>query len=217
MHRPAFGVRERPMAPPPAAARMRAPIFAVLFIAAFLWPEAAFAHTDGGGALGFISGLRHPVSGLDHVLAMIAVGLWGAQLGAPAVWLLPVTFPMTMAVGGMLGLMGVHIPGVEIAIAGSAIVLGLMVASEARPHPAIAGALVAIFAIFHGHAHGVELPKGADGLGYSIGFVVSTGTLHAAGITIGLLHRSLPGRRLLRVLGAGIILAGGFFLRNALR
>ena len=100
------------------------------------------------------------LSGLDHVLAMIAVGLWGAQLGAPAIWLLPVTFPMVMAVGGFIGLVGIPLPGVEIGIALSALLLGLMVASEAKPSLAIAATIVAFFAIFHGHAHGTELPAG---------------------------------------------------------
>ena len=104
------------------------------------------------------------VSGLDHVLAMVSVGLWGAQLGAPAVWLLPVTFPMVMAFGGMLGLMGVPLPGVEVGIALSGILLGLAVLSEWRPPLWSAAVIVGFFAIFHGHAHGTELPAGASGL-----------------------------------------------------
>ena len=106
---------------------------------------------------------------------MIAVGLWGAQLGPPALWLLPVTFPMVMAVGGFLGLLGVALPGVEIGIALSALLLGLMVAIEGKPPLVVAAALVGVFAIFHGHAHGTELPAGQSGLAYSIGFVVATG------------------------------------------
>src|SRR5262249_6709488 len=98
-----------------------------------LWPAEALAHTQGGEAAGLLSGLQHPVSGLDHILAMVAVGLWGAQLGRPAVWLLPVTFPMVMAFGGMLGLLGLALPGIEIGIAVSAIILGVMVGWEARP------------------------------------------------------------------------------------
>jgi urease accessory protein len=177
------------------------------------WP--ALAHEQQGQAAGFVTGLLHPVSGLDHVLAMVAVGLWGAQLGAPAIWLLPVTFPLMMAFGGFLGLIGVPLPGVEIGIAASAILLGAMVALQARPPLALAGLLVAFFAVFHGHAHGTELPAGQSGLLYSLGFVVATGLLHAVGIAIGLIHRWSSGRLLLRGAGVVVTLAGVFFLWRA--
>jgi len=167
---------------------------------------------QGGEATGLLNGLRHPVSGLDHILAMVAVGLWGAQLGRPAVWLLPVTFPMVMAFGGMLGLMGFALPGIEIGIAISAIILGVMVGCEARLPLWVAAAVVGFFAIFHGHAHGAELPDGADALLYSIGFVVATGSLHAAGIGIGLIHRWPVGKLTLRATGVAVALAGVCFL-----
>ncbi len=182
----------------------------------FLWSAAALAHTRGGEGTGFVAGLAHPVSGLDHVLAMIAVGLWGAQLGPPAVWLLPVTFPMVMAFGGTLGLVGVKIPGIEIGIALSAIGLGAAVLFEARPKLGIAAVLVGFFAIFHGHAHGTELPAGANGLLYSIGFVIATGLLHLTGIGIGLVHRWPAGKTALRWAGAVVALAGMAFLWKAL-
>ena len=133
---------------------------------------------------------------------MVAVGLWGAQLGAPAVWILPVTFPMVMAFGGMFGLLGVPLPGVEFAIALSGILLGLAVLAEWRPPLWAAAAIVGFFAIFHGHAHGTELPAGASGLLYSLGFVAATGTLHGVGIAIGAIHRWSWGRVTLRVAGA---------------
>jgi urease accessory protein len=177
-----------------------------------VWPAAAFAHTQAGEAIGLMSGLKHPVSGLDHVLAMIAVGLWGAQLGAPAIWVLPVAFPMVMAIGGMLGLLGVPLPGMEIGIAASAILLGAVVMTELRPPPALAAVLVAFFAIFHGYAHGHELPGGESALLYSIGFVVATGCLHGVGIAIGIVQRWNWGQRVLRVAGAAIMLAGVFFM-----
>lgn len=177
---------------------------------------SALAHTRGGEGVGFAAGLAHPVSGLDHVLAMIAVGLWGAQLGPPAVWLLPVTFPMVMAFGGALGLVGVKIPGIEIGIALSAIGLGAAVLFEARPKLGIAAALVGFFAIFHGHAHGTELPPGGNAILYSIGFVIATGLLHATGIAIGLVHRWPAGRTALRCAGAVVALAGMAFLWRAL-
>lgn len=187
-----------------------------LALAAALWPALALAHVGQGRAEGFLAGLSHPVSGLDHVLAMIAVGLWGAQLGAPAIWLLPVTFPMVMAFGGMLGLAGMPLPGVEAAIALSGILLGLAVLAEWKPPLPLAAVIVGFFAVFHGHAHGAELPAGASGLTYSIGFVAATGTLHAVGIGIGVIHRWGWGRVALRLAGAGVAAGGAFFLWRAL-
>ena len=184
--------------------------------AAIAWPQPAVAHVQGGEAAGFLSEILHPVSGLDHVLAMISVGLWGAQLGAPALWLLPVTFPMVMAFGGMLGLMGLALPGVEIGIAVSALGLGLAILLELRPPLWGAALVVGFFAVFHGHAHGTELPEGANGLLYSVGFVVSTGCLHGTGIALGLVHRWGSGRVALRFAGAGVALAGAGFLWRAL-
>lgn len=179
-------------------------------------PAAVLAHQETGQAAGFLAGLAHPVSGLDHVLAMVAVGLWGAVLGAPAIWVLPVAFPLVMAVGGLLGLLGIPLPGVELGIAISAVVLGGMVLAEARPPLGLAAAVVAFFAIFHGHAHGTEIAAGTSALFYSLGFVVATGLLHAAGIAIGVLHRWPAGRLLVRAAGGGVGLAGLFFLWRAL-
>jgi len=181
------------------------------------WLSASplYAH-EGGSVAGLWSGLLHPITGLDHVLAMIAVGLWGAQLGPPAIWVLPVVFPMVMAFGGMLGLIGLPLPGVEIGIAVSALLLGLMVAGEARPKLVVAGILVGLFAVFHGHAHGTELPEGQSGILYSIGFVTSTGLLHATGIAIGLIHRWDWGRIVLRVAGGTVAAGGVWFLVGAL-
>jgi urease accessory protein len=183
---------------------------------AVLWAYPALAHVQQGEAAGFVTGLLHPVSGLDHVLAMVAVGLWGAQLGSPAIWLLPVCFPIVMAFGGMLGLMGVHLPGIEIGIAASGILLGAAVMVEFRPPLAVAAALVAFFAIFHGHAHGTELPPGQSALLYSMGFVLATGCLHAAGIGIGEVRRRPWGRSLLRAAGAVVAVGGTIFMWRAL-
>ena len=185
-------------------------------LALALVPVAALAHEETGQAAGFLAGLAHPVSGLDHVLAMVAVGLWGAVLGAPAIWVLPVAFPLVMAVGGLLGLLGIPLPGVELGIALSAVVLGAMVLVEARPPLALAAVVVAFFAVFHGHAHGTEVAAGTSALLYSLGFVVATGLLHAAGIVIGVLHRWPAGRVLVRTAGGGVGLAGLFFLWRAL-
>jgi urease accessory protein len=186
--------------------------FAIVLFTFLLYAQAVQAHVHKGEAVSFLSGLKHPISGLDHVVAMIAVGLWGAQLGAPGIWVLPVAFPMVMAVGGMLGLLGVPLPGMEIGIAASAILLGAAVMMELRPPLGLAAALVGFFAIFHGYAHGSELPAGESGLLYSIGFVMATGCLHAAGISIGLVHRWNWGQRAVRVAGAAIALVGMFFM-----
>jgi urease accessory protein len=188
---------------------------ALLAAALLLLPESALGHVQKGEAAGFLSGLKHPISGLDHVLAMISVGLWGAQLGAPAVWLLPVTFPMVMALGGMAALLGAPMPGVEIGIALSCLLLGAAVSAEARPRLALAALLVGVFAVFHGHAHGAELPRGESGVLYSMGFVMATGLLHATGIAIGLVHRWAWGRGLLRVAGGAVACAGLVFLWKA--
>jgi urease accessory protein len=184
-------------------------LFAML--ACLVTAEPTFAHT-GGVAGGFIGGFTHPVFGPDHLAAMVAVGLWGAFLGPPAIYILPVVFPLVMAFGGLLGILGVPLPGTEILIAISAILLGLAVAIAARPPLWIAAVLVGAFAIFHGHAHGTELPPGADAIAYSAGFVIATGLLHLAGIAVGLLVRWPAGLLAVRTVGAVIAFAGVIFL-----
>lgn len=174
----------------------------------------ALFHDETGTAAGVLAGLKHPVSGLDHVLAMVAVGLWGAQLGKPAVWVLPVAFPMVMALGGMLGLLGMPLPAVEVGIALSALALGAMVLFECRLGLPVAAILVGAFAVFHGHAHGTELPKGTTAIAYSAGFVVATGCLHGVGICLGLVHRWDWGQRVLRAAGAIVALGGAYYLWN---
>jgi urease accessory protein len=187
----------------------------LLTILVLCWGQALHAHVQHGEGVSFRTGFEHPISGLDHVVAMVAVGLWGVQLGAPAVWLLPVAFPMVMAMGGMLGLMGVPLPGAEIGIAASAILLGSAVLSEVRPPLLIAAVVVTFFAVFHGYAHGAELPPGQSGLLYSMGFVIATGCLHAVGICIGSIHRWRWGQKLLRMAGGAVALAGAFFMWRA--
>jgi urease accessory protein len=146
----------------------------------------------------------------------VAVGLWGAQLGRPAIWLLPVTFPMVMAVGGFLGLIGAGLPGSEIAIALSGVALGAAVLLQARPPLPVAAAVVGLFGLFHGYAHGAELPPGENALLYSLGFVLATGLLHGCGIAIGLVHRWPWGRIALRGAGLVVLSGGVYFLRSAL-
>jgi urease accessory protein len=180
-----------------------------------LAPTVALAHQEAGRITGFLSGFEHPISGFDHVLAMVAVGLWGAVLGPPAVWVLPVAFPVMMAFGGLLGLLDIPVPGVEIGIAISALVLGAMVLAELRPPLWLAAVVVAFFAIFHGHAHGRELPEGSSALLYSLGFVVATGLLHAVGILLGEAHRWAVGQKAVRAAGGVVALGGLYFLWQA--
>lgn len=174
--------------------------------------DPILAHTRGGEIHGFVSGFIHPFSGLDHVLAMVAVGIWGSQLKRPAVWVLPLAFPLMMSVGGVLGVRGIAIPWVEIGVAGSALVLGAVIALEAQPPLWIALVIVATFGVLHGHAHGTELPKAANPGSYALGFVLATGVLHASGILIGLVDIWPVGSRLLRVLGALIAMTAVYLV-----
>lgn len=156
-------------------------------IAAALMPAAAFAHTGVGQTTGFLHGFEHPISGLDHVLAMVMVGVFAWQLGGRALWLVPTTFVAVMAVGGVLGATGMTVPFVEAGIALSVVVLGAIVALDMRAPVAAAMGLVGLFAIFHGHAHGTEMPEDAGGVAYATGFMIATAFLHLAGISIGFL------------------------------
>lgn len=185
---------------------------AALLVAA----TAASAHTGAASGAGFVTGFLHPILGWDHVAAMVAVGLWGAFLGAPAIWLLPVIFPLVMALGGALGVAGVPIPGIEFGIAASALMIGAAVMLALRPPLVVAAVLVGFFAIFHGHAHGTEMPGAASPLAYAAGFVFGTGLLHLAGISLGLLAKSPSGTLAVRGMGGLIAVAGLGFLTGTL-
>lgn len=174
------------------------------------------AHIEEGVVGGFVSGFLHPLFGPDHVLAMVAVGIWGAFLRQPAIWLLPVVFPLVMALGGALGVLGVPLPLVEVGIAASAVILGLMVVLRARPPLWVAATLVGFFAIFHGHAHGTELPEASNPLSYAIGFVLATGLMHLAGIALGTLTKFPRGTVVVRAVGSLISLSGLYFLAGAI-
>ena len=169
---------------------------------------AALAHVGDHSHMSFTEGLLHPFSGIDHVLAMVAVGLWASQLGGRALWLLPLIFPAVMAVGAALGLSGVTLPWVEIGIAGSVMVLGAVVALALRPSLAISIPLIGVFALLHGYSHGVELPATASVLGYGVGFSVATLVLHAVGIATGLIAGRLPVRFAARTTGGAIAVLG---------
>jgi urease accessory protein len=181
-------------------------------LAICIMPIFALAHDGGDVAGGLLSGFLHPITGLDHVVAMVAVGLWGAQLRGQSIWVLPVVFPMLMAFGGALGVSGVVIPGVEIFIALSGIVLGILVALEVRMKMLYAILIVAFFAVFHGYAHGLELPNSAEPLAYGLGFVITTGLLHLTGILIGTINKLRIGKIIVRSLGACVALVGVYFL-----
>lgn len=191
-------------------------VTATVIVTILFFTSPAEAHIQRGAAAGFTTGFCHPWSGWDHILAMVAVGVWGVQLGQPAIWLLPVTFPVIMSIGGFLGLIGCPLPGTEVGIGLSALSLGLMVATEARPPLWVAVFMVGIFGLYHGHAHGTELPPNESGLTYSIGFVVATGCLHGVGITFGLVHRWKAGAVALRVAGVVIALGGSWFTWKAI-
>jgi urease accessory protein len=176
---------------------------AVLVLAA----GGAEAHEFGAHGAGFAQGLAHPFGGLDHLLAMLAVGLWAAQLGGRALWAVPVAFLAAMALGGVAGAAGLPLPRVELGIAGSLVGIGALVLTAARLPPALAAALVGLFALFHGHAHGTELPQAASALSYGLGFLAATALLHGAGITAARLAGS-GAAALVRLGGAGVAAAG---------
>ena len=177
-----------------------------------LIPTAAFAHPALGDANGFVHGFVHPLSGLDHQLAMVMVGLLAYQLGGRALWLVPATFVGVMALGGVLGVIGISIPFVETGIALSVIVLGAIVAfGGVNASLAAAFGAVGLFAIFHGHAHGTEMPLDVAGAAYGVGFLLATAVLQVLGIFIGFLigMSSKPlGDNVYRVVGTVASIAG---------
>lgn len=187
-------------------------LMVMFLIVALVMSGPASAHAGHELGEGFVSGFMHPILGWDHLVAMVAVGLWGAFLGVPAIWLLPVTFPLVMAVGGAAGVIGVPMPFVEPGIAISSIVLGLLIAFGLRLPLAAAGIIVGLFAVFHGHAHGAELPEAADPLAYAVGFVIATGLLHLVGIAFGMLARWPAGYRTVRAGGGVIAVVGIIYL-----
>ncbi|MFO0346084.1 MAG: HupE/UreJ family protein [Labrys sp. (in: a-proteobacteria)] len=172
-----------------------------------LLPGLALAHTGHGDAAGFAHGFMHPLGVLDHLLAMVTVGLFAAALGGRALWAVPASFVAMMLVGGALGMAGLAMPFVENAILLSVIALGAVVALNMAPPVLVSVAIVGFFALFHGHAHGAEMPAGASGLGYAAGFVLATSLLHAAGLVAGL-GFSRFGDRLARLAGGAVTVAG---------
>ena len=168
----------------------------------------AEAHTGIGPAGGFMAGLAHPIFGADHLLAMVAVGLWAALLGGRAKWLVPAAFVGVMAVGGALAVMAVGLPAVELMILTSVVALGALVAARVKASAIIGMAVVAAFALFHGHAHGGEMPANAGGILYFAGFMLATAALHGLGVCLGLLTARMRDGLALRAAGGGIAAAG---------
>jgi urease accessory protein len=191
----------------------------LVLVATIAVPTIASAHPGHEGAPGFIHGFLHPLGGLDHILAMVAVGLFAARLGGRALWLVPASFVVTMAVAGVAGMTGFALPYVEAGIALSILVLGAAIALEMTMPVAAAMGLVAFFAVFHGHAHGAEMPETMSGLAYGGGFIAATAALHALGLGLGLaIGRTgeASSRRILQVGGGAAALAGAALLAGAM-
>jgi urease accessory protein len=193
---------------------MRRAVLGTLAAAFVLAPDVAFAHTGQVETNGLMHGLVHPVTGVDHVLAMVAVGLLAAHLGGRALWLVPLSFVAVMAVAGIHGMAGIQLVLAEVGIAFSVVVLGLAVAFRLDVPTLAAMALVGFFAVFHGNEHGAEMPAAASGFSYAVGFVLTTALLHAIGVGLGLLTgfaRGTLGPLMLRA-GAGAMALFGIAL-----
>lgn len=184
----------------------------ILAALVFLISFPALAHIEEGLVGGFYSGFLHPVLGWGHVFAMVAVGLWGAFLRSPAIYILPIVFPVIMALGGAAGVVGAPLPYIEIGIAFSSIVLGLLIAFAVKSPLWLSSIIVGIFALFHGHAHGTELPQAANAMSFAVGFVIATGLLHLCGIGLGVLVARPTGKIAVQFIGVLIALAGLGFL-----
>ena len=172
-------------------------------------PAAALAHTGHDDASGLAHGFVHPMTGIDHVLAMVAVGVLAAQYGGRALWLVPLSFLVAMAIAGVIGMAGIVVPVAEVGIGVSVVVLGLAIAFQLRPPTFVAMAVVGFFALFHGYAHGAELPDGMTGLSFALGFLLATALLHGTGVGLGLLmQRQASSRRLIQAGGGAMALVG---------
>ncbi len=182
------------------------------FLSALLFPALAYAHAGAGEVHGFILGLTHPLGGLDHICAMVAVGLWATQMGGRAAWRVPLTFAGVMVLGGQLGMAAVPVPFVEGGIAMSLLVLGVLIAAAVRLPLPLGAAIAGGLAVFHGYAHGAEMPQDSSGLEYAAGFVLATALLHMSGITVALLAKNHGRTQWLRLAGAATALCGGILL-----
>ena len=176
--------------------------------AVILGPRSTFAHAGVGPAHDLIHGIKHPLTGLDHLLAMLAVGLWAAQCGGRAIWAVPFTFISVMTLGAAIGISGVSMSFVEPGIVISVLMLGVFVATALKLSLPISAAIIGFFALLHGHAHGAEFPASASGLAYALGFIAATIFLHAIGIGFGLASQRLHSSQVVRYAGATIAACG---------
>ncbi len=183
-------------------------IVALVSVCVSLTAVSAQAHTLGANGLGFLDGFGHPVSGIDHILAMIAVGVWASQEKRSALWVLPTSFVAMMVVGALLGVMGAPMPAAELGIAASVLVLGALIAASARLPLAAAAAFVGACAVLHGHAHGAEMPEAASPMLYGLGFVFGTSLLHAIGVGLGCWARSKSAHFAVRIGGSAMAAVG---------
>lgn len=199
--------------------RVKQTTFSILlvFIISFI-PVTVYAHEGGNVPIGgFLAGLIHPVLGYDHLLAMLSVGILSAQIGGRAIWTVPTTFVTVMALGGTLGMIGIGLTAIEMGIAASLVLLGLVIAAERKLPILIAMGGVGFFAIFHGYAHGTEMPETAQPMLYALGFLTGTAVIHIAGVVIGDIARHYErGKLMLRVGGVFIALIGVLFMTGML-
>jgi urease accessory protein len=184
----------------------------VLLLTTVMVTSLAHAHVGAGETSGLLHGMGHPLSGLDHVCAMVAVGLWAAQMGGRSIWAVPLTFITVMALGGILGTIGINLPFVETGIVISVLTLGVLIAASVRLSLVASVVMVGLFAIFHGHAHGSEMPETASGLAYAAGFIIATAFLHSCGIGLGIAIQRLAGPKIARFAGTAIVLCAGYLL-----
>jgi urease accessory protein len=176
--------------------------------ALMLLPSFAYAHVGAGEADGFLHGFMHPANGLDHICTMLAIGLWAAQMGGRSLWAVPLTFVAVMALGGALPMLGIGLPFVGQGIVLSVLLLGVLIAASVRLPLLPSGSMVGLFALWHGRAHGTEMPELASGIEYALGFMLATALLHAIGIAFGLGMQRLARERVIHAAGAGIALCG---------
>jgi urease accessory protein len=172
------------------------------------FPVSAFAHTGIGSTTGFGAGFSHPFGGFDHLLAMVAVGLWAAQMGGKAIWAIPGAFLSLMIIGGVLAMSGIHLPYVEAGILASVMVMGVLIAAAFKFPVAVSALIVGVFAVFHGHAHGAEMPLAMGAVSYSLGFALATALLHCAGIAGGIVLQTINTEKVVCFAGVAIAMSG---------
>lgn len=179
-----------------------------MLVLSLMLPSLAFAHTGVGQTTGFMHGFGHPIGGADHMLAIVAVGLWAAQIGGRALWVVPCTFVGVMVLGGVLGFTGAPVPFVEEGILVSIFILGILIAGAFKLPLVYSSLIVGLFAIFHGHAHGVEMPESISAASYAVGFALATAILYLAGIGLGMLMQKTNLQTVNRFAGAAIAVSG---------